>query len=111
VAHSSTSATQRSRSAVPSSLVRDDLPTGTVTFLFTDVEGSTRLLEELGAEQYGEALNRHRSLIRASLAEYGGAEVDTQGDAFFCAFSSARAAVACAQDVQPLEFGRPSGHA
>jgi predicted ATPase/class 3 adenylate cyclase len=80
--------------------VRHDLPSGTVTFLFTDVEGSTRLLEQLGAESYAEALDRHRDVIRSSLAAHGGVEVDTQGDAFFCAFSSARAAVACAQDAQ-----------
>ncbi|MGH3132189.1 MAG: ATP-binding protein [Gaiellaceae bacterium] len=77
-----------------------ELPTGTVTFLFTDVAGSTRLLEELGAEGYAEALRGHRAVIRDALAVHGGAEVDTQGDAFFCAFSSARAAVACAESVQ-----------
>jgi predicted ATPase/class 3 adenylate cyclase len=80
--------------------VRHDLPTGTVTFLFTDVEGSTRLLDTLGPEAYAEALGSHREVIRTSLAEHGGAEVDTQGDAFFCAFGSAGAAVACAQDIQ-----------
>jgi predicted ATPase/class 3 adenylate cyclase len=77
-----------------------ELPTGTVTFLFTDVEGSTVLLDELGAERYAEALDEHRGIVREALVQHGGAEVDTQGDAFFCAFSSARAAVACAQEVQ-----------
>jgi predicted ATPase/class 3 adenylate cyclase len=72
------------------------LPTGTVTFLFTDVEGSTRLLSELGVEGYAEALEQHRRVIRAALAAHGGVEVDTQGDAFFCAFASARDAVAAA---------------
>jgi predicted ATPase/class 3 adenylate cyclase len=80
--------------------VRHDLPTGTVTFLFTDVEGSTRLLESLGSEEFADALSSHRTLIRAALAAHGGTEVDTQGDAFFCAFASARSAVACAQEIQ-----------
>lgn len=56
------------------------LPTGTVTFLFTDVAGSTRLLEELGAEGYAEALGSHRRVIRDALDRHGGIEVDTQGD-------------------------------
>ncbi len=77
-----------------------DLPTGTVTFLFTDVEGSTRLLEDLGAEAYAVELVRHREIVRAALADHGGVEVDTQGDAFFCAFGSARSAAACAAEVQ-----------
>jgi predicted ATPase/class 3 adenylate cyclase len=80
--------------------VTDALPTGTVTFLFTDVEGSTRLLDELGAAGYAVELARHRRIVRGSLAEHGGVEVDTQGDAFFCAFGSARAAVACAAEIQ-----------
>jgi predicted ATPase/class 3 adenylate cyclase len=75
------------------------LPTGTVTFLFTDVAGSTRLLGELGAERYEEELGAHRDVIRRALDRHGGVEVDTQGDAFFCAFGSARDAVACAADV------------
>ena len=77
-----------------------ELPTGTVTFLFTDVEGSTSLLDELGAERYAQALEEHREIVRAALVEHVGVEVDTQGDAFFCAFGSARAAVACAGDIQ-----------
>jgi predicted ATPase len=77
--------------------VRSDLPTGTVTFLFTDVEGSTRLLRELGAEAYAEALAGHRRIVRGACAAEGGAEVDTQGDAFFFAFPSAPGAVAAAQ--------------
>jgi len=80
--------------------VTRELPTGTVTFLFTDVEGSTRLLEELGATAYADALGEHRVLVRDALAKHGGAEVDTQGDAFFCAFPSARSAVACATDIR-----------
>jgi class 3 adenylate cyclase len=66
--------------------MRDDLPSGTVTFLFTDVEGSTRLLHELGAAAYGDALAEHRRLIRDACAAHDGIEVDTQGDAFFFAF-------------------------
>jgi predicted ATPase/class 3 adenylate cyclase len=76
--------------------VRDDLPTGTVTFLFTDVEGSTRLLHSLGAEGYAEALAEHRRIIREACATEGGVEADTQGDAFFFAFPTAPGALAAA---------------
>ncbi len=74
--------------------VRGDLPSGTVTFLFTDVGGSTRLLHELGVEAYAEALAEHRRVLREVFAAQGGVEVDTQGDAFFYAFTDTRAAVA-----------------
>jgi predicted ATPase/DNA-binding SARP family transcriptional activator len=74
-------------------------PSGTVTFLFTDVEGSTRLLRELGAD-YAQALEGHRELLRTSFAAYAGHEVDTQGDAFFVAFDSAKNAVAAAVEGQ-----------
>ena len=77
--------------------MRDDLRSGTVTFLFTDVEGSTRLLRELGDEAYAEALAEHRGIVRRACTGEGGVEVDTQGDAFFFAFSSASGAVAAAQ--------------
>jgi predicted ATPase/class 3 adenylate cyclase len=73
-----------------------DLPSGTVTFCFTDVEGSTRLLHELGAEAYADALAEHRRVIRAACAAEGGVEVDTQGDAFFFAFPTAPGALAAA---------------
>src|SRR5438093_4780281 len=73
-----------------------ELPSGTVTFLFTDVEGSTRLLHELGAERYAEVLAEHRRLLRQAFSAEGGVEVDTQGDAFFYAFPSARGAVRAA---------------
>jgi len=76
--------------------VRSDLPSGTVTFLFTDVEGSTRLLHELGAEGYAGALAEHRRVIREACSAKGGVEVDTQGDAFFFAFPTAPAGVAAA---------------
>ncbi len=79
--------------------MRDDLPSGTVTFLFTDVEGSTRLLHELGAEGYAEALAEHRRLIREACARQGGVEVDTQGDAFFFAFPTAPGALAAAGEM------------
>ena len=75
------------------------LPTGTVTLLFTDVEGSTDLLRRLGAS-YGEALERHRSVLREAVRRHGGSEVDTQGDAFFFAFPTAAGAVRAAADAQ-----------
>ena len=77
--------------------VRGDLPSGTVTFLFTDVEGSTKLLHELGAEAYAAALAEHRRVIREACAAEGGVEVDTQGDAFFFAFPTAPGAIAAAE--------------
>ena len=76
--------------------MRSDLPSGTVTFLFTDVEGSTRLLHELGAEAYADALADHRRVIRETCSAEGGVEVDTQGDAFFLAFPTAPGALAAA---------------
>ena len=76
--------------------VRRDLPSGTVTFLFTDVEGSTRLLHELGADEYAEALAGHRRILREAFGAYGGVEVDTQGDAFFVAFPTAPGALEAA---------------
>jgi predicted ATPase/class 3 adenylate cyclase len=79
--------------------VRDDLPTGTVTFLFTDVEGSTTLLHELGAETYADALAEHRHIVRQACSAEDGVEVDTQGDAFFFAFPTASGAVAAAQAI------------
>ena len=74
-------------------VARSDLPTGTVTFLFTDVEGSTRLLHELGDAAYAEVLADHRRLLREAFTRHGGVEVDTQGDAFFVAFPSAGGAI------------------
>ena len=76
---------------------RSDLPTGTVTFLFTDVEGSTRLLHALGADAYADALAAHRTTLRAAFTRHGGVEVDTQGDAFFVAFPTAPGALAAAR--------------
>jgi predicted ATPase len=77
---------------------RSELPTGTVTFLFTDVEASTRLLHELGAEAYARTLAEHRRLLREAFVRHGGVEVDTQGDAFFVAFSSASGALTAAEE-------------
>src|SRR5947209_19565103 len=76
-----------------------ELPTGTVTLLFTDIAGSTRLLEELG-EQYPDALARHRRLLRTVFERHGGVEVDTQGDAFFVAFAKASDALSGAVEAQ-----------
>jgi predicted ATPase/class 3 adenylate cyclase len=80
--------------------VARELPTGTVTFLFTDIEGSTKLLHELGAEQYAAALEAHRRILREAFARHGGVEVDTQGDSFFVAFSTAPAALDAAAEAQ-----------
>jgi predicted ATPase/class 3 adenylate cyclase len=77
-----------------------ELPTGTVTFLFTDVEGSTRLLDELGPEKYAQELAEHRRLLRGAFHTHGGVEVDTQGDSFFIAFARASDAVTAAEKAQ-----------
>ena len=76
-----------------------ELPAGTVTFLFTDVERSTRLLQELG-DDYADVLARHRRALRDAFAAHGGVEVDTQGDAFFVAFAKASDALAAAAQGQ-----------
>jgi predicted ATPase/class 3 adenylate cyclase len=75
------------------------LPSGTVTFLFTDIEGSTRLLNELG-DAYADALAEHRRVLREMFARHDGVEVDTQGDAFFVAFARASDALAAARGAQ-----------
>jgi len=75
------------------------LPGGTVTFLFTDIEGSTRLLQDL-RDSYGDGVREHRRLLREQLGAKGGTEVDTQGDAFFYSFPRARDAVAGAVAAQ-----------
>jgi YVTN family beta-propeller protein len=75
------------------------LPRGTVTFLFTDIEGSTALLKELG-HSYGDLLDAHREILRAVAESHEGREVDNQGDSFFFAFARANAAVAAAADAQ-----------
>ena len=80
--------------------MRRDLPSGTVTFLFTDVEGSTELLHELGAREYEKALVEHRRILREAFSTNGGIEVDTQGDAFFVSFATAPDAVGAAGRAQ-----------
>jgi class 3 adenylate cyclase/DNA-binding CsgD family transcriptional regulator len=75
------------------------LPTGTVTMLFTDIEGSTRLLKQLG-ERYGDLLADHRRLLREAFAAHDGHEIGTEGDSFFVTFARARDAVEAAVDGQ-----------
>src|SRR4051812_6407249 len=82
------------------------LPQGTVTFLFTDVEGSTRLLHELG-DGYADVLAEHRRVLREAFARHGGVEVDTQGDAFFVAFAKASDALAAAGAARDALEGGP----
>jgi predicted ATPase/class 3 adenylate cyclase len=79
--------------------VQRALPSGTVTFLFTDVEGSTKLLHDLGADRYAEALADHRRIVREASDRNSGVEVDTQGDAFFLAFPTAVGAVRAAHEI------------
>ena len=91
--------------------VPENLPLGTVTFLFTDIEGSTHLLQALGPD-YRTALERHAAIVRQALAEHDGVEVSTEGDAFFAAFQSAPKAVAAAVAVQRrlADENWPNGH-
>ena len=81
-------------------------PSGTVTFLFTDIEGSTRLLEKLG-DQYAVTLSEHHEILRATLRKWNGHEVDTQGDAFFVTFARAIDAVQCAAEAQRAFAAHP----
>src|SRR5260370_36957876 len=76
-----------------------DLPQGTVTFLFSDIEGSTRLLRELG-DGYASVLTEHREIIRGAVTRAGGVELRTEGDSFFVAFRSAPDAVGAAVAIQ-----------
>ena len=86
-------------------------PTGTVTLMFSDIEGSTRLLRRLG-DAYAGLLSTHRELMREAFVGRGGFEVDTQGDAFFVTFGSAHDAVAAAAEIQRALFAHawPEGH-
>ncbi|HLM92436.1 MAG TPA: adenylate/guanylate cyclase domain-containing protein, partial [Gaiellaceae bacterium] len=87
-----------------------ELPSGVVTFLFTDIEGSTRLVKHF-RDRYEEVLTDHQRLLRAAFAAHSGHEVDTQGDSFFVAFSSARDALMAAIDGQLalLSYPWPDG--
>ena len=76
-----------------------NLPTGTVTLLFTDIEGSTRLLQQLG-DRYASVLEDCQQLIRTAFARWNGHEVDTQGDSFFVVFARAKDALLAALDIQ-----------
>ena len=82
-----------------------EIPTGAVTFLFTDIEGSTRLVKQL-RDRYGDVLADHRRLLRAAFAAHDGYEVDTQGDSFFVAFASAQDALLAAIDGQRALLSR-----
>jgi predicted ATPase/class 3 adenylate cyclase/Tfp pilus assembly protein PilF len=88
-----------------------DAPSGTVTLLFTDIEGSTKLLQRSG-ELYAELLADHRSMLRAAFDSHDGYEVDTEGDAFFIAFRSAQDAAAAAAEAQRAlaEHSWPDGN-
>src|SRR5215207_8321907 len=92
--------------AIRRTRVVSELPSGTVTLLFTDIEGSTRLLEEVG-EGYAELLGGHRQVLRDSFARHGGVEFGTEGDAVFAAFAGAAGAVAAAADAQRALAGGP----
>jgi predicted ATPase/class 3 adenylate cyclase len=81
-----------------------ELPTGTVTLLFTDIEGSTRLLQRAG-DAYPSLLAEHRRVLRAAFSNHDGVEVDAQGDAFFVAFASAQDAAAAAVAAQQALAG------
>jgi predicted ATPase/class 3 adenylate cyclase len=90
------------------------LPSGTVTFLFTDIEGSTLLLHDLGEERYAAALDEHRRVLREACARHEGVGVDTQGDAVFVAFPTAQGALAAASEAQerlelPVRMGIHTG--
>ena len=86
-----------------------EVPTGTVTFLFTDIEGSTQLLKQL-AGGYGDVLAEHQRILRAAFEAHGGWEVDTQGDSFFVAFRRAKDAVAAAVAAQRDLAAHPWAH-
>ena len=80
-------------------MLTEQPPTGVVTFLFSDIEGSTRLLKQL-RDGYDRVLTEHQSLLRAAFAAHRGHEIDTQGDSFFVAFPSAREALLAAVEGQ-----------
>ena len=77
-----------------------NLPAGTVTFLFSDIEGSTNLLKRLGADRYGDLLADQRRILRDAFKRFNGTEIDTQGDSFFVSFPRATQAVAAVVEIQ-----------
>ena len=79
----------------------------TVTFLFSDIEGSTRLEQQVGTTRYGQIRERHRAILRAAFASHEGREQGTEGDSFFVIFDSARAALAAAVAGQRDLFAEP----
>src|SRR6266702_7153125 len=83
-----------------------NLPAGTITLLFSDIEGSTHLLQHLG-DDYAEVLTKCRHLLRAAFQMYLGQEVDSQGDAFFVVFTRAAAAVSAAAHAQRTLASHP----
>jgi predicted ATPase len=93
---------------------QDELPTGTLTLLFSDIEGSTGLLDTLGPDRYSHALASHRECIREAISRQGGVEVDTQGDSFFVVFTRASGALTAAEQAQrtleiPVRMGIHTG--
>jgi class 3 adenylate cyclase len=88
-----------------------DLPIGAVTFFFTDIEGSTRLLQRLG-DQYREVVDRHAQLLREAIVQGGGSEVGTEGDSFFAVFPTPAGALAAAIHAQRALAAHawPEGH-
>src|SRR5947208_893824 len=75
-----------------------ELPTGTLTFLFTDIEGSTQLLHEVGPPAYADAVDAHRQIVRDACPAHEGVEIDTPGDACFFVFKTAPAALAASAE-------------
>jgi predicted ATPase/class 3 adenylate cyclase len=86
-------------------VVRGRFPSGTVTFVFTDIAGSTMLLRELGADEYARALAEHRELVRDTFARHDGTEVDSQGDAFFFVFRTPQQALEAASEGRTASEG------
>jgi predicted ATPase/class 3 adenylate cyclase len=86
------------------------LPTGTLTFFFTDIEGSTKLVHELGAGRFGDVLDLHGRILRGAVRDNGGHEVRTEGDSFFCVFVKPSAAVAAAVAAQRALASTPFPH-
>src|SRR5439155_27176925 len=83
--------------------------TGTVTFLFTDIEGSTRLLQEIG-ERYADALDEHADILRGAITAAGGVEVGTYGDSFFAVFREPMEGVVAAVEAQRALAAHPWAH-